>query len=94
MDRLGPLETELHGDWFLIDGQVVGNSVSLRINHLITSELIEIATADGGWSTLYRDPSDGRFWELTYSHSEMHGGGPRSLVQLDRESAILKYEIP
>lgn len=94
MDRLGPDETELHGSWIIIDKQVVGDPVSVRIDHLITSELIEVGTADGGWSTLYRDPVDGRFWELTYPHSEMHGGGPRSLVQLDPESAKLKYEIP
>ncbi|MGZ5170952.1 MAG: Imm27 family immunity protein, partial [Burkholderiales bacterium] len=35
--------------------------------------------ASGAWLRLYKDPTDGRLWELTYPHSEMHGGGPRIL---------------
>ena len=93
MRSLGPDETELHGGSVSIDKRLVGDPVSVRISHLISSELIEVATADGGWSTLCLDPVDGRYWELTYLHSDMHGGGPRSLIQLDCESAKLKYDV-
>ena len=94
MQRLGPDETELHGRRVEIDGQVLRDPVSLRIDWLVGSELIALATADGGWSTLYRDPVDSRYWELTYLQSEMHGGGPRTLLLMDSATARAKYEVP
>lgn len=93
MERLRPDETILQGGSVTIDGQVLRNPVSVRIDHLISNELIEVTTGDGGWSTLYRDPVDGRYWELSYPHSEMHGGGPRSLTHLSDEAVKNKYHV-
>ena len=91
---LRPDERILEGAWVAIDRQVVRDPVSVRIAQLIANELIEVGTADGGWSTLYLDPADGRYWEHTYPHSEMHGGGPASLTQVDIDAARKKYGIP
>jgi hypothetical protein len=91
MERLGPAETELLETSHTVDGENVRSPVALRIDHLIAHDLIEIGSADGGWSTLYRDPADGRYWELTYPMSYMHGGGPRSLTLVSDAVAAQKY---
>ena len=59
---------------------------------LIGAAIIVWACVSAGWETLYRDPRDGRLWELTYPQSEMHGGGPRRLHVLSRDEAAAKYE--
>ena len=42
---------------------------------------------------LYRDPGDGRYWELAYPNGEMHGGGPPSLIMLTEQEAKTKYGL-
>ena len=64
-----------------------------RIHELTGGELTRIASAENGWSTLYRDPSDGRHWELTYPLSHMHGGGPPRLAVISLEEARAKYGV-
>jgi hypothetical protein len=59
---IGPEETELRD--------------APRIRRLVETELQHIASSRDGWDRLYRDALDGRFWELSYPKSEMHGGGP------------------
>jgi hypothetical protein len=86
-------ESVLRGSWLTIDNQVIRDSVSLRIAQLVANNLIEVGTADGGWSILYRDPSDGRYWEHSYPESEVHGGGPPMLVHLPLDVARKKYEV-
>jgi hypothetical protein len=43
-----------------------------------------------GWQTLYQDGS-GKLWEVTYPHSERHGGGPRELRRISRPDAVATY---
>jgi hypothetical protein len=76
-----------------IDGQVVADPVSRRIDELVADELVKCGSADSGWSTLYRDPSDGRYWELTYPNSGWHGGGPPALTCIDPEVVRRKYGL-
>ncbi|MBI1683584.1 Imm27 family immunity protein [Caulobacter hibisci] len=52
---------------------------------------IQLATAEGGWSVLYRDPKDRSLWERTYPHSEMHGGGPAQFEPVAEDEALRKY---
>jgi hypothetical protein len=54
-----------------------------RIDRLLTLELIKVANGADGWSQLYQHRSTGKFWELDYPESELHGGGPRRLRELD-----------
>jgi hypothetical protein len=81
---LKPEETELIGDWVLHDGRMVLDATEQRIDLLISQHLEKVAVSpeSGGWDVLYRDPIDGRYWELTYPKGEMHGGGPRRLAHL------------
>lgn len=63
----------------------------IRIRTLVETELEKIGSASDGWSTLFKDRSDGRLWELFYPHSEMQGGGPESLRCVDIVQAAHKY---
>ena len=93
MKELQPHETILTGNW-LVDGtEVIGDAVDRRIEWLVDSQLERLATDSSGWETLYRDPRDGRLWERTYPHGEMHGGGPPQLSIVSAEDALLKYRV-
>jgi len=88
-----PEEVEIIGDWVEVAGRVVGDNACERV-HLLTQDYLEkigFSQESGGWETLYRDPSDGRFWERTYLQSHMHGGGPPSLLNLTEGEARKKY---
>jgi len=89
--KLEPEETDLQCEWEIVDGKVVGNAVCNRIDHLISHYLLKVA--GGGWETLYQDPYDKRYWELTYPQGEMHGGGPPRLRHLPTAEAKAKYHI-
>ena len=64
-----------------------------RIHQLIQHLLHFVAATDGGWSRLYRDTADGRYWELTYPRSELHGGGPPLLTVLSAEDVRARYDV-
>jgi len=89
---LAPDEVDLVGAWVPQDGRVVGDAVEQRI-HLIVARLEEVARDQSGWEILYRDPVDGRYWELTYPQSEMHGGGPKRLACVMPSAAAAKYRL-
>jgi hypothetical protein len=92
MVELEPDEVDLRGDWLVQDDRsVVGDATEKRIEWLITHKLERIANDWSGWETLYRDPRDGRLWELTYPQGEMQGGGPRRLHVLSPDEAAAKY---
>ena len=82
-------ETDLFGKWEFVHGRVVSDATSERIKSLIKNCLVKVA--GGGWETLFRDPSDDRYWELTYPDSGWHGGGPPRLTYLSKEQARRKY---
>lgn len=90
---LQPEEKRLDGQWNVVDGLMVGDAVCDRIMKLVTKHLERIGTDASGWDTLYRDPQDGRYWELVYLHSEMHGGGPPSLFQVEKNAVMAKYGL-
>ncbi len=89
MMKLKPDETDLLCRWMVADGKVTGDETCERIQLLISQYLEKVA--GGGWEILYRDPDDGRHWELTYPQGEMHGGGPPRLTSLSLEQARMKY---
>ena len=91
--RIRPDETQLVGRWENIDGRLRADAVAIRINELIRTYLTRVAVSEDGWGKLYRDPTDLRFWELTYPQSEMHGGGPPILRFLPAEDAQSKYKF-
>jgi len=89
--KIAPSETLLTGKWLSREGRAFANETCDRINELVRSHLRELARDVSGWDALYRDPEDGRFWELTYPQSELHGGGPPQLRCLTLDEAKQKY---
>ena len=93
MRDLDPTETELNGQWRVGSTGGHEDAVSGRIEWLIGERLVRLATDTSGWNTLYRDPRDGRLWELSYPESGLHGGGPPTLKVVSPEDARSKYEL-
>jgi hypothetical protein len=88
---LNPNETLLVGQWELRGGTVVGDATCERIERLVSRHLVEVARSTDGWSTLFQDPSDDRFWERTFPQGDVHGGGPPMLSCISRREADQKY---
>ena len=91
MSNLQSYESIIVGYWKVVGNGVQADSNCSRIDDLVTNYLIEIGRDFSGWEILYRDPADGRLWELTYPHGDMHGGGPPTLRQISIDSAQEKY---
>ena len=92
MKTLQPYETDLLGDWIVSGTQVEGDEVCKRIKWVVAEKIQEVTTDASGWDVLYRDPADGRYWELTYPKSHMHGGGPPRLTNLSLDQVKAKYK--
>ena len=58
--------------------------------HIIWSSGLQ-STLPARWSVLFRDPGDGRLWELTYPESGSQGGGPPRLTCIDADVARKKF---
>ena len=84
-------ETVLTGKWLTSQGAAVADEICRRIHALTQNHLVELGLDANGWDTLYRDPTDGRFWELTYPQSGMQGGAPPQLRCLSSTEANAKY---
>ena len=67
------------------------DAVESRIRWLVAHRLESLATAAGGWDWLFRDPRDGRLWELTFPLGSLHGPGPRRMAVIERGIAAGKY---
>ena len=90
---ISPDEVKIIGSWVTVNGRMIEDDTSQRISSLVKTELQHVATSKDGWEKLYRDPRDGRLWELTHPQSEMQGGGPQALLLISSEKAQEKYSI-
>lgn len=88
---IGSDEVEIRGTWSMVAGKATPDANTKRIEVLINEHLKEIGRDAAGWDVLYVDPNDGRYWELTYPQSDMHGGGPPMLKCLTDRRARDKY---
>ena len=95
MEPLNPNENDLTGKWIKAEGRVEGDATTKRVIWLTSKILEKIALSkeNGAWETLYRDRNDGRYWELTYPQSWLHGGGPPRLGCISKEEARTKYDF-
>lgn len=84
-------ETLISGRWIRSLGRNVPDETCQRITELTRLHLVELGRDPSGWDALYRDPDDGRYWELIYPQSELHGGGPPQLRCLSLSEATTKY---
>ena len=85
--KIEPAETDLIGNWVAEQGRVVADATEIRVGQLIERYLQKIAMSSAGWCVLYRDVSDGRYWQLTYPQGEMRGRGPRRLTAINSDVA-------
>jgi hypothetical protein len=90
---LTPDERTLEGGWAEGGLGSVHDGIDRRIFWLVSRRLTLLGVADGGWRQLYRDPRDGRFWELTFPQGSLHGGGPRRLECVAALVAAERYGI-
>ena len=93
MSLLGPDEKVIEGRWLPVGKKIVADDAASRIEALVAGPLTLVATSADGWSKLFRDPRDGRFWEHTYPQCEMHGGGPPRLEVISPDAARLRYSV-
>ena len=89
MEDLKPEETQLIGMWLDLGSKVVGDAVNDRILWLVENRLTLLCKGTDGLSTLYRDPRDGRAWELSFPFS----GGPAALWIISGEDARVRYGV-
>ncbi len=89
--RIKQNESALYGKWIFDGKKMLEDETAKRIQYLISNVLEDKAVADNGWEILYQDPIDKRFWELTYLQSELHGGGPPSLINISEKQSKDKY---
>lgn len=92
MMKILPNERKIVGHWIIEDGKLVADVNAKRIDALVTGTLKELGRSADGWSILYLDEGDGRYWELSYAESELHGGGPPLLEVLSSDIANEKYK--
>jgi hypothetical protein len=85
------VETRIKGNWILENGKLLADSDAQRIDYRIKNELVEIGHSDDGWSVLYLDKKDGRYWELNYPDSNEHGGGAPCLDWVPPERLAAQY---
>jgi hypothetical protein len=89
--RIASHEQVIRGEWITKEGKVQGDETCLRIEALIADHLKPLGRDASGWDHLYLDSDDGRYWELTYPESELHGGGPPCLICIPEKEARAKY---
>ncbi len=90
--NLRPDESVLVGKWIEVNGAVDGDETCKRIEQLVRDSLDHVATSEAGWTKLFVDRNDGRYWEHTYPHSEWHGGGPPTLTCVSDSYVRSKYK--
>ena len=87
-----PEETELQGFWIDLGSKVTPDSHWERILQLSSEYMEMLATGGDGAEKLYRDPADGRLWELVPVDPRIPAGPP--LLQVISQSrAKEKYSV-
>jgi hypothetical protein len=91
--ELDPDEHLLDGAWVETPDGTESDDVDRRIFWLVRRRLRPVAILHGGWDQLFIDPRDHRYWELTFPHGTLFGGGPRRLSELPAVLARAKYAL-
>jgi hypothetical protein len=92
--RLKHEETELRGFWIDLGSSMVPDASWDRIDYLTKESLELVETLADGAASLYRDPADGRLWELTKVAPQMKDGGPPRLTVIEAGEAAKKFVKP
>ena len=83
--------TEYIGGSYFKDGVMYADEVSKLIQRELKDHLAQLGTDETGWNLLYRDRRDGRYWEMTYPQSSLHGGGPPALRLLAMDEVKSRF---
>lgn len=88
-------ENLIKGSWKFEGGRIVPDEICNRIHSLLELHFKKLAQSRefGAWEILYIDPTDGRFWELTYPEGHMQGGGPPQISVVGENQARSKYDF-
>ena len=89
--RPKPEETVLQGFWLDLGSSVVPDARWDRITRL-TEGYLELLATGGGRERLFRDPADGRLWELVPVEPELPASPPLLRV-IDPERAASQYGV-
>jgi hypothetical protein len=89
--KLKSSENILIGNWIFQNNKVVSDNIGKRIDYLTENSLKKLVSSEDGWSTLYIDLDDIRYWEKIYPNSELQGGGAPTLKSISKQEAIDKY---
>jgi Immunity protein 27 len=89
--QLKPEETVLRGFWLDLGSAMTPDAVWERIGILAGESLQLLATGENNTDKLYRDPADGRLWELSRVAPQMKDGGPPCLTCIEVDEAEKKY---
>ena len=81
----------IKGNWLVVDEKIVGDSICEIIENMIANNLDEVGNREGGWITLFKEKTTGKFWERTFPESNMHGGGPPQLELLSKNDIKERY---
>lgn len=87
MNQILENETEIIGQYLLVNNELVVNENVERVYNLINNNLKFLSVDESGWDALYIDESDLRLWERIYLESHLHGGGPPSLFLISYDNA-------
>jgi len=91
--RIDPNEFEIIGGTTYKHGKPTPDENSLRIATLRNHLLVKVAASATHWTVLYRDPTDGRYWELVEQSPSNHAGGCLCLVFISENEAKVKYQL-
>ncbi|HVW96249.1 MAG TPA: Imm27 family immunity protein [Mucilaginibacter sp.] len=82
LTNLTPEDELIKGKWLFNGKEMSGDRNCKRIDWLINNRLVKVKSKDNGWTAVYIDPTDFRYWELTYPQGELQGGGPPMLQNI------------
>lgn len=80
--KIAPTEKIIEGKTIFFDSNAKGDESCQRIYWLIQHHLVKIGSDESGLNILYQDPTDKRYWELSYPQGHLHGGGPPTLTNI------------
>ena len=86
-----PDEVRLTSRRYPMDGTMALDDTGQRIERLMQHYLVKLDAGPKGRGVLFRDPKDGRFWELLCPDAEPHGFTLPELVCVSPAEAERKY---
>ncbi len=88
-----PGETVLQGLWIDLGSRMEKDMSWQRIEWLVTEHFEELACLEDSQDRLYRDPTDGRLWELFSVRPELGEQSPPHLAVIAPQTAAERFGV-